>query len=72
MFPIAPRFDPIWFAQSSTPLYINYNPGVQICLYFARGGSRKVLPLGLLSVPKKIADGPMNMARSEKKKSFEL
>jgi hypothetical protein len=21
MFPIAPRFYPIWFAQSSTPLY---------------------------------------------------
>jgi hypothetical protein len=25
MFPIAPRFYPIWFAQSSTPMYINSN-----------------------------------------------
>jgi len=73
MLPIAPRFYPIWFAQSSTPLYITYNPGVHICFYFARGGSKKVLPLGgVLKVPKQIADGPMNMARSGKKKSFEL
>jgi hypothetical protein len=24
MFPIAPQFYPLWFAQSSTPMYINF------------------------------------------------
>jgi hypothetical protein len=31
-----------------------------------------VLSLGVLNVPKKIADGPMNMSSSEKKKSLDL
>jgi hypothetical protein len=30
MFPIAPAFYPIWFAQSSTSLYINYNPKIML------------------------------------------
>jgi hypothetical protein len=30
MFPIAPAFYPIWFTQSSTSLYINYNPKIML------------------------------------------
>ncbi len=33
MFPIAPGFYPIWFAQSSTPLYIIYKGKTQGCTF---------------------------------------
>jgi hypothetical protein len=33
MFPIAPEFYPIWFAQSSTPMYIIYKGEIQECTF---------------------------------------
>jgi hypothetical protein len=33
MFPIAPGFYPVWDAQSSTPLYINYKVEIQGCTF---------------------------------------
>ncbi len=33
MFPIAHGFYPMWFAQSSTPMYINYKGKIQGCTF---------------------------------------
>jgi hypothetical protein len=68
MFPIALKFYPIQFAQSSTPLYVNY---IQGCTFvsISQLGSKEVLPLGGAQCSKKIADRSMNMAS---KKSHEL
>jgi hypothetical protein len=51
MFPIAPGFYPLWFAQSSTPLYINYKGEIQGCTFVfilrlgvQRGGSIGGMP----------------------------
>jgi len=49
MFPIAPWFYSIWFAQSSIPMYINWKGGLwareYICFYFAIGVQRGA-PIG--------------------------
>jgi hypothetical protein len=66
MFPITPRFYPLCFAQSSTPFNINYNPRLHIYFYFAIGVAKRCFLSGVLHVPKKIANGPMNMALSKK------
>jgi len=39
MFPIPTQFYPIWFAQSSTPMYINWK-GEHMCFYFATWGPK--------------------------------
>jgi hypothetical protein len=59
-FPIARGFYLIWFAQSWTPMYINWKGEIQgstFCFYFAARGS-----LGACPMFQKIADGPINMA----------
>jgi hypothetical protein len=33
MFPLACGFYPMWFAQSSTPMYINYKAKIQGCTF---------------------------------------
>jgi hypothetical protein len=61
MFPIAPAFYPIWFAQSSTSLSINYNPE----LIFVSVLQPKVhLPGGIPNLPRKLLMGKINMASS--------
>ncbi len=72
-FPKAPQFYPIWFAQSSALMYINWKGillGEYICIYFANGGPKRCLPpLGSAQCSKKIADGLLNMVfRTQKKK----
>jgi hypothetical protein len=45
-FPIAPQFYPIWFAQSSTLMYINWKGRLlreYICIYFATGGLNRLV-----------------------------
>ncbi len=65
MFPIAPAFYPIWFAQSSTSLSINYNPErtfasiLQLEVY---------LLVGMPNVPIKLLMGKINMASFQRKK----
>jgi len=73
-FPVASQFYPIWFAQSSTLIYINWEGRLlRIHLFlFCNWGSKEVLPLGSAQCSKKIAVGPMNMALSKKNlKSYE-
>jgi hypothetical protein len=70
-FPIAPQFYPIWFAQSSTLMYINWKGrlfGEYNCIYFATGGPTMSMHWGVLNVPKKLLMGLMNMALSHKHK----
>jgi hypothetical protein len=62
VFQITTRFYPICFAQTSTPFNINYNPRVHIYFYFATRGAKRCFNCGVLHVPKKITNGPMNMA----------
>ncbi len=54
-----PRFYPIYFARSSTPR-------VHVSFYFATWGARRCFRWGVLNLPEKFADGPMNMAFSKK------
>ncbi len=64
MFPIAPWFYPILFAQSSTPMYINWKGGLwgNTFVSILQLGSQEVLPSkGIMpQCSKKIDDGPMN------------
>jgi hypothetical protein len=60
VFPIAPGFYPIWFAQSSTPLYVNKKDEfiVYICFYFATGGPKRCFNWGACPIfPKKLLMG---------------
>jgi hypothetical protein len=49
----------IWFAQNSTPMYINWNLGEHICFYFATAVQRLASIGGMPDVPKIIVDGPI-------------
>jgi hypothetical protein len=69
-FPIAPRFYPIWFARSSTLMYINWKgrpQGAHLFLFCNRW-SKEVLLLKSAQCSKKIGDGQTNMAPSKKQK----
>jgi hypothetical protein len=61
MFPITPTFYPICLAPSSTPFNINYNPRVHIYFYFAARATKRCFRWGVLPIPKKIVNGPVNM-----------
>jgi hypothetical protein len=62
MFPMAPRFYGYSFANDSTPMCINWNLGERVCFYFATGVRRPASIGGMPNVPKKIVDGPIDMA----------
>ncbi len=62
MFPMAPRFYGYSFAHNSTPMHINWNLGEHVCFYFATGVRRPASIGGMPNVPKKIVDGPIDMA----------
>jgi hypothetical protein len=51
----------IWFAQNSTPTYINWNLGEHISLYFETRIRRNASIGGMPNVPKITIDGPINM-----------
>jgi hypothetical protein len=69
MFPIAPQFYPIWFAQSPTLMYINWkgtlNSGTFVSILHL--GSRELLLLRSAQCSKKFGHGPINVAPSPKK-----
>jgi hypothetical protein len=69
---VTPLFYPIWFAQSSTPMYINYKDGIRVGVQLflsCNWGPKEVLLFGhAQNVAKKFADGPINTAPFEKKK----
>jgi hypothetical protein len=70
MFPIALGFYHIWFAQSSTPMYITERMktmGTHFFL-FCDWGPNMCFHWGHAQCSKKIADGPINMAHFLKKK----
>jgi hypothetical protein len=74
VFPIAPQFYPIWFAQSSALMYIYWKGRLQgtTFVFILQLGSKEVLPLGTAQCSKNFVDRPMNIALSQKKrKSFE-
>ncbi len=75
MFPIAPWFYPILFAQSSTPMYINWKGGLwgNTFVSILQLGSKEVFPSkGIMpECSKKIDDGPMNKGLQKKKKNYE-
>jgi len=75
MFPIAPGFYPLWFAQSSTPLYINYKGEIQGCtfVFILRLGVQRGASIGgMPNVSKKLAYWPTNMAPFKKIKNKNL
>ncbi len=65
VFPKAPQFYPIWFAQSSILMYINWKgfnyKGIHLFL-FCNLVSKEMLPLGRPQCSKIFVDGPRNMA----------
>jgi len=61
MFPTAPWFYSMWFAESSIPMYINWKGGLWVgdytCFYFAIG-VQKGAPIGELPIiPKQLMMG---------------
>ncbi len=65
VFPKAIQFYPIWFAQSSTLMSINWKgfsyKGIHLFLV-CNLGSKEMLPLGKAQCSKIFIDGPMSMA----------
>ncbi len=61
-FSIAPQFYLIWFAQSSTLMCTNW----AYLFLFCNRRCKEVLLWGIAQCSKKIGDGPINMAPSEK------
>jgi hypothetical protein len=59
MFPIAPHLYPIWFAQSSTLMYINVKGGPHGAhlFHFAIGSPKRVLLWAMPNALKKLATG---------------
>ncbi len=79
VFPNAPQFYPIWSAQSSTFMCINWKgfnyKGIHLFL-FCNLGSKEMLPLRRAQCSKIFVDGPTNMAllkkfKKKKKKGYE-
>jgi hypothetical protein len=72
MFPIAPGFYPIWFAPSSTPMYIHWKgePWGSIFVSILQLGTQR--GASMPNVLKKDADGLINMVPLKGKKSCEL
>jgi hypothetical protein len=59
VFPITPQFYPIWFAQSSIPMYKlkRWNIGVHICFYFTIRAQRGAFMRGMPNVLKELLMG---------------
>jgi hypothetical protein len=71
---VAPQFYPIWFAQSSTLMYINSKGrllGEFICFYFVTGGLKRCFHWGMLNVPKKLLLGQWIWLFQKKIKNYE-
>jgi hypothetical protein len=71
MFPIAPGFYPMWFAQSSTPIYINYKGEIQGCTFvfiLQLGVKRGASIGGMPNVSKKVLVGQSIWLLSKRKR----
>jgi hypothetical protein len=70
MFPIAPGFYPIWFAESSTPLCINQKGEGQGCTFVSilqLGVQRGASIGGMPNIPKKLLMGQLIWLLKNKK-----
>jgi hypothetical protein len=71
MFPIAPQFYPVRFAQSSILMYINRKCILKeehICFYFATRVQKGALRRGMANVPKKLFIGQSTWLLYQNKK----
>jgi hypothetical protein len=71
-FLIAPQFYPIWFAQSSTLIYIYWKGRLyrNTFVFILQQEVQRGASIGeWLNVPKKTADGPMNITYSKQKQN---
>ncbi len=68
-FPLVPQFYPIWFAQSSIVMYINWKVGYWVSSYLELGGPKRCFHWENAQCSKRIADEPtMKIALSKNKK----
>jgi hypothetical protein len=64
-FPRAPQFYPLQFCPKFNSHVYNLTKwpiGEHICFYIGTGGPKRCLQWGVPNVPRKIGDGPINMA----------
>jgi hypothetical protein len=72
-FPISPQFYPIWFAQSSTLMYINWKGrllGSTFLFIVQLGGPKRCFHGGVLNIPKKLLRGQWRWLFKKNKKKL--
>jgi hypothetical protein len=72
-FPISPQFYPIWFAQSSTLMYINWKGRLLGSTFFfilQLGGPKRCFHWGVLNIPKKLLRGQWRWLFQKNKKKL--
>jgi hypothetical protein len=75
MFPIAPQFYPLWFAQSSTLMYINWKGTLNLGTFVSNlhlGSRESCFYWKVSNVPKNLVMGPINVAASQKKLKIKI